>query len=83
MEFTKPESLNGAQLKSELKAQGINVEVIDDNGIGQISFEVPKTKEILAESIVTSHFGVDSVQTLADKLASVGLNIDELKAALA
>jgi hypothetical protein len=83
MEFTKPNSLNGAQLKAELLDQGIDVEVIDDNGTGTISFNVTKAKEGLAASIVADHVGVDSVPTIADKLESVGLNIDELKAALA
>jgi len=83
MEFTKPTSLNGTQLKSELKGQGIAVDVINDNGNGQISFDVTKAKEDLAASIVATHVGIDSIPTIADKLASVGLNIEELKAALA
>jgi len=82
MEFNTPQSLNGAQLKDELKAQGIIVEKIDNNATGQISFVVDKAKEGLAASVVAAHVGVDSVQTIADKLASVGLSIDELKAAL-
>jgi hypothetical protein len=83
MEFTKPNSLNGAQLKSELSAQGITIEVIDDNGTGTISFDVAKAKEGLAASIVAAHVGVETQPTIADKLASVGLSIDDLKAALA
>ena len=83
MEFTKPNSLNGTQLKSELSAQGISVEVIDDNGIGTISFEVAKPKEGLAASIVAAHVGVETQPTIAEKLSLVGLSIDDLKAALA
>ena len=82
MDFTKPELLNGAQLKDELKAQGIIVEVIEDNGVGEISFDVEKAKEGLAASIVAAHVGVDSVPTIAEKLESVGLSLDDLKAAL-
>ena len=83
MEFTKPNLLNGGQLKSELSAQGISVEIIEDNGTGTISFDVLKAKEGLAVSIVANHVGVDSVPTIAEKLASAGINIDELKAVLA
>lgn len=83
MEFTKPQSLNGAQLKSELKGKGINVEVIDDLGNDLISFEVSKAKEADAEAIVSAHVGIDTVPTIAEKLASIGLDLDQLKAALA
>ena len=82
MEFTKPNSLNGAQLKSELKAQGIAVDVIDDNGNGQISFDVEKNKETAANEIVAAHIGIETKPTIADKLAQAGLTIDELKTAL-
>lgn len=83
MEFTKPNSLNGAQLKAELKAQGINVEVIDDLGNGKIEFAIGVSEKTKAESIVAAHVGVDTVPTIAEKLASVGLSIADLKAALA
>lgn len=82
MDFIKPNSLNGSQLKNELKAQGINVDVIDDNANGKISFNVGKEKEALAASIVAAHIGIDTEPTIDDKLASVGLSINDLKAAL-
>ena len=82
MNFTKPEALNGKQLKSELEAQGIIVEVIEDNGVGEISFDVEKAKEGLAASIVAAHVGIDKEPTIAEKLESVGLSLDDLKAAL-
>jgi hypothetical protein len=82
MNFTKPQALNGKQLKDELKVQGIIVEVIEDDGQGQISFDVEKPKEGLAASIVAAHVGIDKEPTIADKLESVGVSIDDLKAAL-
>ena len=82
MNFTKPQSLNGAQLKTELKAQGIDVSVIEDDGLGSISFEVSKAKEGLAASIVAAHVGVDKELTIDEKLESVGLSLDDLKVAL-
>jgi hypothetical protein len=82
MEFTKPNSLNGSQLINELKAQGIAVDVIDDNGNGQISFDVAKNKEATASQIVAAHNGTETSPSIGDKLAQAGLTIDELKAAL-
>jgi len=83
MEFTKPKSLNGTQLKSELLNKGIEVETINDLGDGMISFAVPSDKETTAEKIVSAHVGIDTVPTITEKLASIGLDLDQLKAALA
>ena len=82
MNFTKPQALNGKQLKDELKAQGITVETIEDNGIGVISFDVTKAKEDMAAEIVAAHIGVETQPTIAEKLASVGLSLEELRTAL-
>jgi len=82
MKFDKPESLNGAQLKNELKTQGIEVLTIEDDANGFISFDVAKAKESLAASIVGAHIGIETTPTIADKLAQVGLTIEELKVAL-
>jgi hypothetical protein len=82
MNFAKPQSLNGAQLKSELAAVGIVVEEILDNSNGEISFEIPKSKESAALQIVLAHVGVDSVYSIEEKLASVGLSLNDLKIAL-
>jgi hypothetical protein len=82
MNFVKPEALNGAQLMDELKTQGIIVEKIEDNGKGQISFDVAKDKESIASSIVAAHVGIDKEPTVLEKLQSVGISIDDLKVAL-
>jgi len=80
--FTKPQNLNGAELKEELAAEGIVVEKIYDNADGTISFKA--NNESKAAGIVAAHNGttVAPEPTIADKLASVGLNLDDLKAAL-
>jgi hypothetical protein len=82
MNFTKPQALNGAQLKDELQAQGITVAGLEDDGQGQISFNVEKAKEGLAASIVAAHVGIDKEPTVTEKLESVGVSIDDLKVAL-
>lgn len=88
IEFPKPENLNGSELLDELLAVGIvldkfkQVPFIDGEGKFWLDVE-EEDKEKVAE-IVASHNGtiIAPEPTIADKLASVGLNIDELKAAL-
>ena len=81
-QFTKPAKLNGNQLIKELNDAGISAStcLLDEDAF---FVDVPANKKTQAETIVNSHIGVDTQPTLADKLASVGLSIDELKAALA
>ena len=80
--FTKPENLNGTELKQELAASGIVIESIKDNLNGTISFDTDKESE--ATSIVAAHNGTTEAPelTIFEKLASVGLSIDDLKVAL-
>lgn len=80
--FTKPENLNGAELIAELAGVGITVKKVVDFADGNIGFE---TKDkALAARIVAAHNGtiVAPEPTVEEKLASVGLNLDDLKAAL-
>jgi hypothetical protein len=80
--FTKPQNLNGAELKTELAAVSIIVEEIFDFADGTIGFETDN--ESTAAAVVAAHNGttVAPEPTIADKLASVGLSLDELKAAI-
>ena len=80
--FSRPTNLNGAELILELKAAGILVEKIIDNSDGTIEFSTDDKDK--AESIVAAHNGtvIAPELTVADKLASVGLSVSDLKAAL-
>lgn len=80
--FTKPENLNGAELLDELAAVGINVDKVFDLADGTIAFETDN--ESSAAAVVAAHNGttVAPEPTIADKLASVGLSLDELKSAI-
>jgi len=80
--FTKPQNLNGAELKQELAEVGIVVESIKDNLDGTISFDTDKSD--LAKPVIDAHDGtvIPAEPTIDQKLASVGLSIDDLKAAL-
>lgn len=86
--FTKPNSLNGTQLRDELNAAGVvidySIESVKDTSDGFIHLAIAAKDETKAAGIVAAHVGVDSVieLTLAEKLASVGISLDELKAAL-
>ena len=80
--FTKPENLNGAELQAELASAGIIVDEIFDLANGMIAFQTESESE--ATAIVAAHNGttVAPEPTIADKLASVGLSLDELKSAI-
>ena len=80
--FTKPENLNGAELMAELAAVGIIVDKVFDNADGTIGFDT--NNESAAATVVAAHNGttVAPEPTIEDKLASVGLNLSDLKTAL-
>jgi len=77
--FTKPQNLNGAELKSELFSIGIAVDTIIDFGDGTIGFETDN--ESAAAAVVAAHNGttVAPEPTIEDKLQAAGLTLDELK----
>ena len=85
LKFIKPLNLNGAELLQELNEAGVVVTtnpMLDGDGCLWLdAAEKDKTK---ATEIVANHNGtqVAPEATIAQKLASVGLSIEELKAAL-
>jgi hypothetical protein len=87
IQFTKPENLNGAELLAELKNAGIvvngsNSPMID--GAGDFWLDISESDKAKATPIVAAHNGtlIAPEPTVADKLASVGLSVPDLKAAL-
>ena len=85
IQFDKPENLNGIELSAELADAGIELKqlpFIDGNGL--LWLDVKPADKVKAATIVAAHNGNIEPQeaTVADKLASVGLNIDDLKSAL-
>jgi hypothetical protein len=85
IKFNKPQNLNGAELLSELKTAGITITedpTIDGNG--DFWLDIAESDKAKATSVISTHNGttVAFEPTVADKLASVGLSIEELKAAL-
>lgn len=62
IQFTKPESLNGAQIVRELAAEGITVKgkpYLDDNSI--LWLDLPEKDKAKATEIVNAHVGVDEI----------------------
>jgi len=82
IKFNKPNKLNGAELKEELAAVGIIVDRVFDFADGTIGFETDN--ETAASAVVAAHNGttIAPEPTIEDKLASVGLSVDDLKSAL-
>jgi hypothetical protein len=88
LQFTKPENLNGAELLDELAANGIVLDkfkqapLIDGNG--DLWLDVKPADKDKAEAAVAAHNGttIPPEPTIEDKLASVGLTLPDLKAAL-
>jgi hypothetical protein len=86
--FTKPEALNGTQLRDELRTAGVtisdDINAVLDTSDGSIYLDIKKADESKAATVVAAHVGVDLIIELSieDKLASVGISLDDLKAAL-
>jgi hypothetical protein len=88
IKFNKPENLNGAELLQELANVGIVLEPIIQSpivdGNGNLWLDIDSADESKAAAVVAAHNGntVAPEPSIGDKLASVGVSIDDLKAAL-
>ncbi len=85
IKFDKPENLNGAELILELKSAGITINQSPEiDGEGNFWLHVSEEDKDAAELIVSAHNGTVTApeQTIENKLASVGLSIQELREAL-
>lgn len=85
IKFTKPTNLNGTELLAELNDNGIVITeppMIDGNG--DFWLNIAEADKAKATPIVAAHNGttVAPELTMADKLASVGLSVTDLKEAL-
>jgi len=86
--FTKPQNLNGAELRQELVEAGVaitqafNSVVVEGDGL--LYLDILDKDADAAAAVVAAHNGtiIAPKLTVADKLASVGLNLDDLKEAL-
>jgi hypothetical protein len=85
IQFTKPTNLNGAELLAELNAGGVAMTQWPElDGLGILWLDIAEADQAKATPIVAAHNGtiIAPEPTIADKLASVGLSIEELRTAL-
>jgi hypothetical protein len=87
IQFTKPTNLNGAELVAELASVGVIVNVKTSpliDGDDNFWLDIAEADKAKATPIVAAHNGtiIPPEPTVADKLASVGLSVTDLKAAL-
>lgn len=82
--FTKPENLNGAELLAELEAGGVAINDFPTVENDNFWLDIAEADKVKAASIVAAHNGtmIAPEPTINDKLASVGLSVTDLKAAL-
>ena len=88
IQFDKPVNLNGSELLDELALVGIVLDLTTQapevDGNGNLWLDVAEKDEAKAAAVVAAHNGttVAPEPTIEDKLASVGLSLPDLKAAL-
>lgn len=85
IKFDKPANLNGTELLAELNAAGVKITTPPEiDGNGDFWLDIASKDKAKAEPVVAAHNGttVAPEPSVADKLASVGLNVEDLKAAL-
>lgn len=85
IQFNKPENLNGTQLLAELNAGGVVItQPPFDDAQNSIWLDIKDADKTKATPIVAAHNGtiIAPEPTVSDKLASVGLSVADLKAAL-
>jgi hypothetical protein len=86
--FTKPLNLNGKELREELNAAGVVISYDPDSvvidGNGALLLDIAESDKSKATPIIAAHNGTVTAlePTTEQKLASVGLSVDDLKAVL-
>ena len=84
IKFNKPVNLNGTELVAEIRAAGVTINDIPILEDGELWLDIEAKDEVKVAEIVANHNGtiIAPEPTIEDKLASVGLSLAELKAAL-
>lgn len=87
IKYTKPINLNGSQLRQELKNAGVIILDLAESVVVEnddLWLDIKQADESAAAAVVAAHNGITVAPepTIEDKLASVGLNLADLKSAL-
>lgn len=86
IKFEKPANFDGVQFCEELEAVGVLIDkntspLVDNNGDFWLDIDAKDTAK--AQEVLDAHIPKPRPEpTIAEKLASVGLSLDELRAAL-
>jgi hypothetical protein len=85
IKVTRPKNLNGTELLAELNAKGVTITeppMLDGNG--DLFLQISESDVDAAELVLAKHNGtqVAPEPTIAQKLTTLGINLDDLKAAL-
>lgn len=85
IKVTRPTDLNGAELMDELNAAGVKITeppMLDGNG--ELWLDIAQADSTKAQTVAIAHKGRTeaTLQTIEQKLASVGLSVADLKEAL-
>jgi hypothetical protein len=88
IQFTKPTNLNGTELRDELRLAGVDISdsphAVAVDGNDKLLLDILEKDKSKATEVVAAHNGTQVVlePTIAEKLASVGLSVADLKTAL-
>ena len=85
LKYNKPLNLNGTELLAELNAGGVVITKLPSiDGNNNLWLDIAEADKAKATPIVAAHNGttIAPEATIQDKLASVGLNLTDLKTAL-
>ncbi len=87
IKFDKPANLNGTQLRAELNAAGVEISskngAVELDGNGDLYLDIKSADKTKAKAIVDQHIAQPTPEpTIEQKLASVGLDLGDLKTAL-
>jgi len=88
VKFNKPENLNGKELRDELNSAGVTISndfsAVQVDGNNDLWLQIDAKNQLKAQLVVSNHNGttVAPQPTVEEKLASVGLNLNDLKIAL-
>jgi hypothetical protein len=88
IKFNKPTNLNGAELRKELNDAGVpisnDLNSVSIDADGNLWLDIADKDKTKAQVVIDAHDGTTTAPepTVAEKLASVGLNLGDLKTAL-
>lgn len=84
IKFIRPTNFNGADLEAELLIKGIKLQSLPEVIGDDLFLAIDESESTVAAEVVKNHNGtiVAPEQTITEKLASLGINLQDIKTAL-